>query len=272
MSEYVSHAYHGLQLTGTASDEVLDDANADGFLRLFLLLYADDTIILAESGQELKAALWATQLYCDRWKLEVNAQKTKVVIFSKGKSRVTPVFAFNNSILEVVSSFCYLGIDFNYNGSFSFCKKKLYNQAQKAMYSILGKSRRMGLPIDIQLELFSRVVEPILTYGSEVWGYENNELIERLQLKFCRILLNVNCRTPKCMVYGELGKVRLQCLIDQRLVTHWGRVISNGCHRISKKMYLLMYHLHMETNFKSAWIGAVQSILGKCGLSHVWRS
>ena len=139
------------------------------------------------------------------WKLEVNAQKTKIVIFSKGKTRRAPVFTFNGSVLEVVSNFSYLGVVFNFNGKFSCCKRQLYNQAQKTMYAVLRKCRKMDLPIDIQLELFHRTVIPILMYGAEVWGYKDNGVIEKLHLMFLRLALNVNSSTPRCMLYGEVG-------------------------------------------------------------------
>ena len=55
------------------------------YLRLYLLLYADDTVILAESKVELQTALNAMYLYCKTWNLEVNASKTKAVILNKHK-------------------------------------------------------------------------------------------------------------------------------------------------------------------------------------------
>ena len=94
-----------------------------------------------ESVQELRAALWAVQDYCETWKLEVNAQKTKVVIFSRGKVQKIPMFIVNDIRLEEVSHFPYLGVTLNYNGKFNLCKRKLYSQAQRVMYSVLQKSR-----------------------------------------------------------------------------------------------------------------------------------
>ena len=40
----------------------------------------------------------------------------------------------------------------------------------------------MHLSIDLQLELFDKLVKPILLYGCEVWGFGNIEVIERVQL------------------------------------------------------------------------------------------
>ena len=39
------------------------------------------------------------------------------------------------------------------------------------MYSLIKKSRSLLLPIDLQIELFDKLVKPILLYGSEVWGF-----------------------------------------------------------------------------------------------------
>ena len=55
------------------------------FLQIFLLLYADDTVIFAESPEELQNALNAFSDYCDLWKLTVNVSKTKLLIISHGR-------------------------------------------------------------------------------------------------------------------------------------------------------------------------------------------
>ena len=74
------------------------------------------------------------QLYWETWQLDVNVNKTKVMVFSKRKSRKNYVFKLQNNLLEVVDSYSYLGIIFKYNGVFTETKKKLVNQAQKALY------------------------------------------------------------------------------------------------------------------------------------------
>jgi hypothetical protein len=47
------------------------------------------------------------------------------------------------------------------------------------------------------------MIEPILLYGSEVWGYEHLKVIEHIQLKFCKRILKVGNTTPHFMIYGE---------------------------------------------------------------------
>ena len=102
-------------------------------------------------------------LYCRTWNLEVNASKIKAVIFSKRKISDKSVFTLNGEMLNVVDDFAYLGIMFMSNGSFSKNRVKLLEQGRKAMFSMLRKS--LGLPIDIQLQMFDTMISPILLYG-----------------------------------------------------------------------------------------------------------
>ena len=59
--------------------------NLNIFVKLFSLLYADDTIILPETEADMQYALAIFEKYCHHWKLKVNLQKTKVIIFCKRK-------------------------------------------------------------------------------------------------------------------------------------------------------------------------------------------
>ena len=77
--QFMSTKYNGLkalkkQYTNAATnDEMLT------LLKLYVLLYADDTIIMAESPKELQLALDALSEYCQTWKLNINISKTKII-------------------------------------------------------------------------------------------------------------------------------------------------------------------------------------------------
>ena len=45
------------------------------------LLYADDLLILSETEKGLQKCMSILEQYCNRWKLEVNLDKTKAIIF-----------------------------------------------------------------------------------------------------------------------------------------------------------------------------------------------
>ena len=111
--------------------------------------------------------------------------------------------------IKQADSYTYLGLLFNYNCSFFPARKKLMAQANKALFALNYKIRNVNIPIDLQLKLFDCLITPILLYSSEIWSYENIEVIERFHLKFLKQILNVRSTTPSYMVYGETGRYPL---------------------------------------------------------------
>jgi hypothetical protein len=52
---------------------------------VFCLLYADDIVLLSESAQGLQNLLNKVKIFCDKWNLQVNINKSKVMIFNKSE-------------------------------------------------------------------------------------------------------------------------------------------------------------------------------------------
>ena len=76
---------------------------------MFLLLYADDTIVLAECPEDLQRALDILKIYCEFWGLDINVRKTKVMIISRGEIRKMPKFNFNEETVDVVGDYKLFG-------------------------------------------------------------------------------------------------------------------------------------------------------------------
>ena len=179
-------------------------------------------------------------------------------------------FTFDDKNIEIVDEFKYLGIIFKYNGNFDLCKKNLNQQANKAMFSLLSKCNKLDLPLDIQLELFDRTIIPILSYGSEVWGYGNNNLIENIHLKFCRYILGVKNSTSKCMIYGELGRYPTDIIIKTRAIGYWCKLISGNPNKLAYKIYSVLLNAYCVSEYKSNWLSFIHKTLNECGMSDVW--
>ena len=106
-------------------------------MKRFVLLYADDTVIMAESREALQPQLNVYGEYCKQWKLEVIAEKNKIFIFSRGRPLVDIHFSLNESEIEIVSEFNYLGILLNRTGNFNKAITKQAEKAKQAMYDAL---------------------------------------------------------------------------------------------------------------------------------------
>lgn len=55
-----------------------------GRFKIFCLAYADDMVILALSKEEMTSMIKTLQKYLNNRQLELNVDKTKIVVFSKG--------------------------------------------------------------------------------------------------------------------------------------------------------------------------------------------
>ena len=76
----------------TVSSELKDKLNL--YLKLFIILYADDTVIMAESAVDFQKQLDSFSDYCDIWRLKVNVEKSKIVVFSQGSTPNNLKFKF----------------------------------------------------------------------------------------------------------------------------------------------------------------------------------
>lgn len=80
-------------------------------MKLFILFYADDTVILAESANDLQFINIVILVFAVKWKLTVNICKTKIVVFSRGRQ---PKFVLTHNCLpvEIATDFNFLGVVF----------------------------------------------------------------------------------------------------------------------------------------------------------------
>ena len=138
----------------TTLENELEELNI--FVKLYTLLYADDTVILAETAADLQSSLNALHSYCKQWDLTVNLDKTKIIIFSKGRKKAPRTFTYGGEEVKVVDDYTYLGVVFNYNGNFKKAIRHQKTVANRALNSLAVKARALNLDTDTQLELFQR--------------------------------------------------------------------------------------------------------------------
>lgn len=123
-------------VSGITCDHDFEETNY--YLKLLILLYADDTVIFSNSENGLQHALSMFSEYCNKWRLTVNISKTKVIIFnSRGKPKPTLQFTFNGHNIDIINEYKYLGIYFSQSGAFSSAKKHISEQANKAVFALL---------------------------------------------------------------------------------------------------------------------------------------
>ena len=259
---FLKEKYNGLK---KISESILKELNM--YLKIFCLLYADDTIILAESPPQLLKALDALNLYCNKWGLKVNVDKTKVMIFSKGKVTKYKSFKFGAHNIEVVYDYVYLGTKFNHNGRFYVAMAKQKFKADKAKYSLLAKAREINMTVDTFVDLLEKLVVPVLLYGSEIWGYEKSDSLQIMLNHTMRRFLRLHKRTSTCMLTGELGLKEVNEYIENRMLNFWYKIATGDENKISTILYKWIVALYKENIYKSPWLDKIKTSLDHMGES-----
>ena len=84
-----------------------------GVMELFILLFADDVALLSTTPTGLQNQLDCLKTCCQEMKMEVNKDKTKIMVFRKGGFLAKhEKWFYNDTRLEVVNNYCYLGFNF----------------------------------------------------------------------------------------------------------------------------------------------------------------
>ena len=76
LNNFLASKCTGLDYLNNIQEELLND-ELTTFFKLYLLMYADDTVLLAESPEELQTSLNTMKDYCSMFDLEINIDKTK---------------------------------------------------------------------------------------------------------------------------------------------------------------------------------------------------
>ena len=106
--------------------------------------------------------------------MEINATKSKVVIFCKNKRAFTNLkFYINNKQIDIVTEIKYLKLLFSYTGNLKTATNYLYKKALKAYFRFYDIMQYNGdFTTYIYMKIFDMTVKPILTYNSEIWIFD----------------------------------------------------------------------------------------------------
>ena len=238
------------------------------------LLYADDIVLLALSEEDLKKQVEGVEKFCKDWGLEVNTNKSKVMVFNTKGVEITTDVCFRGVKLENVSTYRYLGILFHISGKINFMKQDLLERGQKAMFKLMSYFKDGKPSVQTGFHLFDRVVKPVLLYGSDVFGINNlryksifnemyKDIFEKCHLKFCRYLLGVHKHAPIIGIYGETGRFPIYISEIKMFIKFWYRA-----EKCTEKSDILLYNaMCYNRSIQSTWFKTVKKILNLINVS-----
>jgi hypothetical protein len=267
-SLFLNDLQSNMHINGSVGVELKDPIDLTLWLKLLILLYADDTVLLSDSPTDFQNSLNLFNNYCNNWHLNINLEKTKILIFGARQFQNFD-FKIGDRQIEITNNYHYLGLTFSSNGSFLKARKHLAEQANKALHLLFTRANNAELPIDLVIKLFDHTVLPILTYGSEIFGFENVEILEKVHNNFLRKITNARRSTPMTFLYGELGRYPISIIIKSRMISFWNRLILGKEQKLSFQIY--KYIINQPTiNVK--WCNKIKEILNSVGRPDLWQN
>ena len=251
--------------------------------KISCLMYADDLVLLSESHTGLQTSINRLKLYCEKWKLKVNLNKTKILIFNKGGHKFARFsFTYDNLQLEIVQNYCYLGIDFTAAGTLTAALNKLKEKAHKALFKF--REHAFNNNIRLALKLFKTLIIPILTYASEAWGpflihnmNDSNFMtpgektpIENVNIRFCRYVLGVHRKSCNAAVRGELGQYPILLIGLCHSLKYWSSL--HVCDPNSLISLCLKENYNLLRTDNQCWVKCIKTLLSNCGLHNIWNN
>lgn len=257
-SLYINDLESHLMNNGCSSVEIED-------INLFLFMYADDTVLLAESPEDLQFMMNSLQSYCDKWSITVNVKKSKVMVFQSRKVEIRNEWKLNNNTIGIVDNFNYLGITLNFNGKYSLTQKTLAKQGRKSLFLLRKNMRDLYLNTGSLSSVFDTYVGSVVSYGCEIWGFHPAPEIEKLHIEFCKQSLNVGKKAMNLLVYNELGRLPLHIIRKIRIIKYWLKL------RSSNNIIMRACYNDMISNIdRGNWLTCVRRELQRIGLGNIW--
>ena len=245
------------------------------------LIYADDLVIMSTTAEGLQNCINKLATYCDKWKLQVNLKKTKVILYNRQGSLIKKhSFLFKSNNIEITKQYKYLGFIFSCSGSTTAGVTNLINQAQKAWFSIkyyLSSSKQKN--IKTYLTLFDSQIKPILLYACEAWADSikgsiddvsilTKNKLETFQTSIYKQLLGVSRKTTNIAVLLELGRYPISTYMHYQAIKYFSRLSSIKNERLLYESYNL--EKQKFENGENGFINYITNVLNKIGMANIW--
>ena len=113
------------------------------------------------------------------------------MVFQKGGILPRNLKCYYDGVaLEITKQLKYLGVVFTTDGSFAEAQNTIAGQSQKAIFKLNKYLQKFTfISPKHKLDLFDKLISPILNYACEIWGFVQANSIERVHLQFCKKLL-----------------------------------------------------------------------------------
>lgn len=206
------------------------------------LRYADDTAILADNIEDLQAIINAINAKGKEFGLNININKTKLMIVSRQPHDNADLYIDNNQI-ERVNKFKYLGTTLNDRWDNDEEVKIRIATARSTFIKFSTYLLRQEVPLGLRLRVVKCYIWPILLYGVETWSLKVKSLqrIEAFEMWILRRLLKipwVEHVTNQQVLQRANTDRQLLDIVKQRKTSYLGHILRGPRYNLLKTILM----------------------------------
>ena len=237
------------------------------------LLFADDTVLIADSEEKLCRLVSEFGKVCDRRKLRVNAGKSKVMRCSRNGNGGILNVTLNGEKLEEVDRFKYLGSVVDANGGVEVDVCNRVNEGCKMLGAMKGALKGRGVGMKVKKMLYEKMIVPTVLYGAETWGIRaaERQKLNVFEMKCLRSVAGVTRwdRLRNEEVRRRTGVSReLAAQVDRSVLRWYGHMVRMENERLTKEVWKARVSgRQMRGRPKFGWMDGVKRGLRDRGMS-----
>ena len=171
--------------------------------------FADDTVIIASSAEELQRLLSRTSTFCEQYGLKMNVKKTKYMIITKGTDIQANINLLGRQI-ERVQKYKYLGTWITENNEQTTEIRTRIETARNAFVKLKTILCSRDLTMELRVRTLRCYVFSILYYGLESWTLKQEHInkLQAFEMWCYRRMLRISWmeRKTNIEILQEIGK------------------------------------------------------------------
>ena len=234
-----------------------------GEQRIPTLLYADDTVILAESEEILRTGLRILKEWCNKWSVKINAEKCGILhTRKKGMKKSDDKFSIDEGAIEVMDHYKYLGCSLTEHLEYKLMLEERAKAGSRALAAWLSRCRMSVWEVkgETFIRLMEALVQSVLLYGPEVWSCGRKlGAVEQVQLRAARMFLGVSKLHSKVSLQFEMGMLPLEWEAKKRCIEFWWRILRFDDDRLVRQVALEVQRM----SGKVRWLKELEQSLEK---------
>ena len=256
------------ELKNTNVGVCLRSSGSDADIRVPVLAYADDLVLLSETEDGMQQLLDKTLEWCSKWRVQINTDKTKVMHFRRKRVPPTKTIFKLGDDLEMVETYKYLGFWVDSHVDSHYGISELAKSGSRSLGGVIGKTRdHYDLSFSCFTKLMETCVEPILDYASGAWSVGRDaHPIDKVQQRSARFYCGLPKSTSLPCLIGETGWVPCVVRRDIKALRLYNQLVKMDPRRLTRRIF------EHDCSIKGDWSVNIEKIMDAVGKLDLFQS